>query len=79
LNIVTKRAIIKVKRTKDIDLFSITVGEYSRYVVDKAHKSHKSDIYIEKYIDTIGDALSRFNNSSEYAIFFGSIFRMLPN
>jgi hypothetical protein len=39
------------KNTKNIDL------EYSRYVVDKAHKSHKSDIYIEKYIDTIGDAL----------------------
>jgi hypothetical protein len=60
LNIGTKRAIIKVKRTKNIVLFSITVGEYSRYVVDKAHKSHKShksDIYIEKYIDTIGDAL----------------------
>jgi hypothetical protein len=57
LNIGTKRAIIKVKRTKNIDLFGITIGEYSRYVVNKAHKSHKSDIYIEKYIDTIGDAL----------------------
>jgi hypothetical protein len=61
LNTVTKRAIIKVKRTKNIGLFSITVGEYSRYVVDKAHKSHKSDIYIEKYIDTIGDALRSIN------------------
>jgi hypothetical protein len=68
LNTVTKRAIIKVKRTTYLLAvflshekyrFSITVGEYSRYVVDKAHKPHKSDMYIEKYIDTIGDALKR--------------------